>query len=181
MVWNTYTTELEEFSVDENGLKRDGREIVKFATPICELARLNDKLFVVLHPYQSPRDRDFAGTNLLAIDLNGKLLWQARNLNPAGIVGVERPASTAIESLPHSYTNLTLFNKDEKPLIQADTTNDRICPIIEVETGKEIGGLGSALWQEADIKKHVISNSKRYLVIVPGSPPKPKQGDHLQL
>lgn len=181
MVRAEHETGVTEFSVEDNILKRDGSEIAKFATPISELARLDNKVFVVLHPYCLPLDKKYAGTNLLAIDLNGKLLWQARNLNPAGIVGVERPASTAIESLPHSYTNLTLFNKDEKPLIQADTTNDRICPIIEVETGKEIGGLGSALWQEADIKKHVISNSKRYLVIVPGSPPKPKQGDHLQL
>ncbi|MFY9287935.1 MAG: hypothetical protein WAO98_05480 [Alphaproteobacteria bacterium] len=165
MVRTKHETGLKEFSVEDNVLKCDGQEIARFLTPICELARLDDKIFVVLHPYLGKAQLEYAGTNLLALNMDGEVLWKARNLNP-------KPN----ELLPVSYNDLKIFEYNGQPKLLAGTTHDHVNPIIDIEDGKEIGGLGSQ-WHEADILKSVIESSTRYLVIVPGTPPK-KNNSH---
>lgn len=60
--------------------------IFEFPTNIAEIARLGDKLFVVLTVPDPKSDINFAGTNLWCIRVDGTLLWKAENLNkqPSG-------------------------------------------------------------------------------------------------
>lgn len=168
MVRTEHETGVEEFSVEDNVLKRNGQHIASFQTPVCELARLDDKLFVVLHPYPEKDNPEHAGTNLWALNLSGEVLWKAGNLNP--FVRQYGP--------PISYNGLKLFD-DANPKILIGTTDDYVNPILDPESGKAIGGLGPQCRYQ-DVKPLFFARSTRYMTIVPGSPPKKDQQDHPQ-
>lgn len=72
---------LGDVTVDDNSVSRDGARIFVFPTNIAEIARLEDKLFVVLTVPDPRADPNFAGTNLWCVHVDGKFLWKAENLN----------------------------------------------------------------------------------------------------
>ncbi len=108
MVREQHEVRLDEFIIEGAKLLRNGVEIACFKTPIAEIARLNDHIFVVLAVPEPTRDPVYAGTNLWAIGLDGRVLWTAPNVNEG--LAYNR-------NLPASYSNLRIFDKTDPKII----------------------------------------------------------------
>ena len=165
MVQQHPETGLEGFDVRDNVLLHDGREIARFPTAICELARLNNQLFVVLHPYPIDEHPDYAGENLWSLNLSGRLLWKARNLNEG-----QWPSARS-----RFYAGLRLFDIDE-PKISVGTGEDRLTPIINIHTGEHIPHDDQSP-EAARIPKQVFAKSKIFLWALPCEPPSESKPD----
>jgi len=78
MVFKHPETGLEHFSVDGCRIFKDGVLIATLDSTICQIGRLDDRLFVLLDPYPAQDNPEYAGTNLWCLDDTGHLLWKAR-------------------------------------------------------------------------------------------------------
>ncbi|MFY9288784.1 MAG: hypothetical protein WAO98_09825 [Alphaproteobacteria bacterium] len=156
MVQQLPQTRLDDFIVMGNVLSHGGKEIAKFPTPICQLARLNEHLFVILHPYPIEQQPDYAGSNLWALDLKGKVLWKAGSLN----TGAEKNA-------PNCYAELYFFDVTD-PKIFAISSDERISKIFDVATGQIIPRTAVS---EEPIRDHIFAEGKPYLMALPFDPP----------
>lgn len=71
---------LGDVSISDRSVSRNGAIVFEFPTDIAEIARLEDKLFIVLSVPDPKADPQFAGTNLWCVSVDGKLLWKAQTL-----------------------------------------------------------------------------------------------------
>ncbi len=106
-------------------LFRDGKAIFEFPTEIAEVARLDDRVFVILAVPDPKADRHCAGTNLWCVDTDGHLLWKARDLNEK---------RTAPDDEPRMYNDLRMFDR-AAPKILCDV-GERQSSAIWADTGR---------------------------------------------
>jgi hypothetical protein len=158
MVQEHTRTRLDGFSVWENVLTCDGRKIAKFPTPICELARLDSTLFVILHPYPIEQQIDYAGENLWAVKFDGSVLWKAENLT-----GKLRPGNR------FNYYSGIKFIDQLAPKILTNTDDDRLCPVIDISTGKHIHSYRQVSGR--NLSDEVFAKATLYLLALPCDPP----------
>lgn len=132
-----HITDLSEFTVRGRQLARNGAVIASFPTDIEELARLDERLFVVLHaPFDG--DADFVGTNLWSLDLTGAVLWKAENLN----TGYRK---RAMQSL-YRYASLAIFD-EVSPKLHA-FADEKWSPSLDPSTGKFLQVLPALDWSD---------------------------------
>lgn len=74
-------TALSEFLVDDTRLFRNSVLIAQLDTPIRELARVDDQLFVITQRPSASHYRR-SETNLFSLDLTGAIRWKAPNTGP---------------------------------------------------------------------------------------------------
>lgn len=138
MVSEQEDTRLEEFSVDGNRLLRHGNAIASFPTPVAEIARLGERLFVVLTTHDHLDDPVYTGTNLWALDLAGNVLWKARNLN-------DNPDQ--LDPLhPRSYAYLVIFDRND-PKLRCHV-DERGSSIHRVDTGGYVDPFPQINWKD---------------------------------
>ncbi|MFA5957060.1 hypothetical protein [Hyphomicrobium sp.] len=123
-----HNASLAGFSVEGKKLLRDGNVIFESPTAICEIARVDESLFVIVHPEDKKRQSDYAGTNLWALDLNGNVLWKAQNLN------ADTAASKRTDV--HFYARLRVYDALAPKLICY--VDDRYSPSIDAATGAPV-------------------------------------------
>ncbi len=156
MVHELPQTRLSEFDVTGNIISRDGKEITRFPTPICQLARLNEYLFVVLHPYPADQQKEYAGTNLWALDMAGNILWKAENLNVD-------PQSRFL----NNYAEIYLFDV-ESPKVFAISSDERISAIFDIASGRKIP---RSEISDQPIRERIFAKAVSYLMPLPTEPP----------
>jgi hypothetical protein len=156
MVLKLAETGLNDFEVVANALLHKGREIARFPTPVCELARLGDQLFVVLHPF-APGDRAYSGTNLWSVNLRGDLLWKAPDAN------AKRPSGD-----PEFYRGVIIYNP-VAPKLHVGMWDDRRITLLDAVTGAELQARDD--YFETDIHDEIIVRSRLYLMALAMTPP----------
>jgi hypothetical protein len=100
---NTAIKSIGDVEVSDRALTRKGRVFFEAPTDIAEVARMDDKIFVVLTVPDPEADKTFAGTNLWCIDIEGRLLWKAQNLN--------QYRTDPHNSNAHMYSDLCIFDR----------------------------------------------------------------------
>lgn len=126
------------YSVSEYKLFRNGRLLATLPTNIAEIARLDDMLYVVLEVREPQRDFVFAGTNLWALDLDGKTVWKAPNVN----------SNIELASWVLCYSNLRIYDRDN-PKIKC-YLDDRRWACIDARTGQfpeQLSSIDKKRWQ----------------------------------
>lgn len=156
MVYKFPQTRLVDLRINGSVLLRDGKEIAEFPTPVCQAARLNDDIFVILHPYPIDSHMDYAGTNLWSLNMNGDLNWKAPNLN-----GDCRARE------PNFYAELYFFDVAD-PKIFTITADERISAIFDVSTGRKIP---RAEVKAEPIRDRIFAQATAYLMALAHDPP----------
>lgn len=77
----TFNFDTTPLSVRDNALLWNNKPIAEFPTAICELARVDEQILVVVDGDIDPPDMEYAGSNLWCVNLSGNLLWKAPQLN----------------------------------------------------------------------------------------------------
>lgn len=120
----TISVSLADVTFDDKRVSRNGACIFEFPTNIAEIARLEDKIFIVLSVPDPKADPVFAGTNLWCIRVDGKLLWKAENLN-AHTSGAPNEVRV--------YSDLRIYDR-ESPKLELSFSERQHGPL-EVATG----------------------------------------------
>lgn len=153
---------LDEFEVRGARLLRNGKQIAEFPTPICELARADERLFLVLHPYPIDENPEYAAQNLWCVDVNGTLLWKVQPIKPW-------PAQYASRRY---HRGLCLF-RSEAPRISIGSGNDRYDRYISIETGQEISS------NPGEVEASIFTRGKLYLYALGRATPQRSSPDRI--
>jgi len=115
-----------DVEIGENTLTRMGKVIFDAPTNIAEIARMDDRIFIILTVPDPESDKHFAGTNLWCIDVNGRLIWKAQNLN--------QNRTDPHNSNAYMYSDLAIFDVSAPKIVCY--VNERSSSILMADTGQ---------------------------------------------
>jgi hypothetical protein len=141
MVQKPPEARLDDFIIKGTAISRNGTQIATFASAVAEIARLDDRLYIILSVPDPYGDKDYAGTNLLCIGLDGHLIWRAPNLNE-GVLA--RPWATV------SYSDLRFFDKEDPKIICY--VDERRSAMRQADTGGCVTSIKPVDWKQNYIK-----------------------------
>lgn len=115
---------LGDVAIGDRTVSRNDARVFEFPTDIAEIARLKDKLFVVLTVPDPKADPQFSGTNLWCVSVDGKLLWKAQTL-------YNERDDQRFQS--YIYSDLWIYDR-HAPKLHC-TTSERTSRTIDINTG----------------------------------------------
>ena len=155
MVQQHPATQLDQLSVDGATLMLNGHVIAETPTAIAEVARLDDRIFLVLDGDPKIDDEAYLGENLWCINHTGTLLWKAENLMQYNWSGrLTRNAYRALRILGTDSYRLNPQTMEDRQVIYLDPASGRVLPP------------DSAPWRPDAPENKVLATSKLYRYVM---------------
>lgn len=155
MVQQPPATGLDHISVDNTKLFFAGQLIAETPTTIAELARLDDRIFVVLDGDPKVQGEAYLGENLWCFHRSGALLWKAENLMQHNWGGrLKRNAYRGLRILGTGTYRLHPGTMEDHQVIYLDPATGRVLP------------RDPAPWRPDAPENQVVATSKLYRCVM---------------
>lgn len=155
MVQQHAATNLNHLTVDGSKLMVDGRIIAQTPTAIAELARLDNRIFVILDGDPNIQGEQYIGENLWCFDHAGTLLWKAENLLLHNWGGrLKRNAYRGLRILGTEFFRLQPGTMEDRQVIYLDPATGRVLPNDQTP------------WRPEDPRNQVLATAKLFHCIM---------------